>query len=265
MKKSTVKWLSLLMAMLLVLVSMTACLKEDGAGEEDEEEKSEQKSPEELYVAALKAVNNSTNWEMTTTQEIDMSAKVDGELQTQQQTQSVLQQMCGENMYAKVWGPSLNNETWYVDGTLYVVSGTTKAKATLSLDEYREKYQSDSDATLLNIPSDWFEDVEVKQEDGKTSLHFSVSGDEYAAAVGDALSSAGLGSDVKIGDVDYIVSFDKQCNIQQIVCDFSATFTVQGVTVTAKYHTVSEVKLNAVKSISAPADGDSYIDVTGQI
>ena len=265
MKKSTVKWLSLLLAMLLVAFSMTACLKEDGADDEDDEEKVEQKSPEELYVDALNAVNTSTNWEVTTTQVIDMSATVNGELQTEQQTQSFLQKMCGENVYVKVWGPSLNTETWYVDGTLYVVNGSVKAKATLSLDEYREKYQSDTDANLLNIPSDWFDDVEVEQKDGQTSLHFSVSGNQYAAAVGDALSSMGMGNDVQLGDVDYTVSFDKHDNIRQIICDFSATFTVEGVAVTAKYHTVSEVKLNVVQSIEAPADGDSYIDVTGQI
>lgn len=265
MKKTTVKFLSLLMAMLFVLFSMTACLATDLSSDDDEEDKEEEKTPEELYVEALNAVNASTNWEMTTTQVMDLTAKVNGQTETQQQTQSILQRMCGGDGYVKVWGPSLNTETWYVDGTLYVVNGSVKAKATLSLDKYREKYQSDTDANLLNIPSDWFDEVKLEENDGKISLHFHVSGDQYAAAVGDLMDSLGGVSDVKLSEVDYIVDFDENGNIVRITNDFSATFTVEGQTVTADYHTVSDVKLNTVKGIEAPQGGDSFTDVTSQI
>lgn len=272
MKKRIAMILCGLLALSMIAFTMTGCLEEDGWEEDDEEDdkqtdssKVNGKTPEELYVEALNAVNTATNWELTSTQEIKMTMDYNGQTQTQEQTQISEQKMNGDNVYVKVGGAAIEMETWYVDGMLYTISGDVKAKAKLSLEDYREQYMGDSENTLLNIPEDWFEGVKFEKKDGKNCLNFHVSGEQYAEVVGNLLDSMGTGASAEIGEVDYTVIFDKDGNIEQILCDFSATFSVQGISVVADYHTVTDVKIGTAGKITAPADGDSFMDVTDQM
>lgn len=272
MKKRISMILSGLLALSLITLSMTGCLEEDIPDDEDDDDKKSDgskvngKTPEELYVEALNAVNASTNWELTSTQEISMTMEYNGQTQKQEQTQTVYQKMHGEDVYVKVGGSAIEMETWYVDGVLYTISGGVKAKAELSLKEYQDQYMGNSENTLLNIPEDWFEGVKFEKKDGKNCLNFHVSGEQYADVVGNALDAlVGQGMEAEIGEVDYTVIFDKDGNIQQIVCDFSATFSIENVSVEAEYHTVSDIKVGGVDAVTAPEDGDSFIDVTDQM
>ena len=268
MKKRISMILSGLLALSMIAFSMTGCLEEDweAEDEDEEEEQSDGSSPEELYVEALNAVNTSTNWELTSTQEIEMTMKMGEQTQKQEQTQTSVQKMNGDDVYVKIGGAAIEMETWYVDGMLYTISGDVKAKAKLSLKDYQDQYMTDSENTLLNIPKDWFEDVMFEKKDGKNCLNFHVSGDQYSEVVGNALDSlVGQGMEAEIGEVDYTVVFDDKGNLEQIICDFSASFTLQGIEVTADYHTVTDVKIGAAGEITAPADADSFIDVTDKM
>lgn len=269
MKKRISMFLSALMVLSLLTFSMTSCLEEDTPDDEDDGQKQGStvngKTPEELYMEALNAVNEAANWEITSTQEITMVMTYNGETQNVEQTQTIEQKINGENVYVKIGGSSLEMETWYVDGVLYTVSGDVKAKAELSLQEYQEQMTGSADQTLLNIPDDWFEGIKFEKKDGKNCLNFHVSGDQYAEVVGNLLDSMGTNADAEIGEVDYTVIFDEDGNIESVVCDFSATFSVEGVSVEADYHTVSGVAIGGVDAITAPADGDSFIDVTDQM
>ena len=271
MKKRISMILSGLLALSMIAFSMTGCLEEEWGVEKDDDEQSDSstvngKTPEELYVEALNAVNTSTNWELNSTQEIKMTMKFNGQTQKQEQTQTTLQKMNGDNVYVKVGGSALEMETWYVDGMLYTISQGVKAKAKISLKDYPDQYMSDSENTLLNIPEDWFEDVKFEKKDGKNCLNFHVSGDQYSEVVGDLLDSmVGNGVKAEIGEVDYTVVFDKLGNIEQIICDFSASFDIEGIEVEADYHTVTDVKIGASAPITAPEGADSFIDVTDQM
>lgn len=268
MKKRISLFLSALMVLSLLTFGMTSCLEDSETNDDDNSSDNATvngKTPEELYAQALSAVNDATNWEMTSNQEITMVMNYNGQSQNVEQTQTIEQKMNGENVYVKIGGSSLEMETWYVDGVLYTVSGDVKAKATLSLQEYQEQMTGSADQTLLNIPSDWFEGIKFEEKDGKNCLNFHVSGEQYAELVGNMLDSMGADAEAEIGEVDYTVIFDKDGNIESIICDFSASFTVQGVSVEADYHTVSDVTIGGVDAITAPADGDSYTDVTDQM
>lgn len=282
MKKRISMLLSALLALSVLTASMTSCLEEtapddddttveenESAGDGDKEDADGStlngKTPEELYVEALSLVNESTNWEIVSTQDIDMTMQYNGESQTAKQTQIIEQKMNGSNIYCKIGGSALEMETWYVDGVLYTITGDVKAKAELSLEEYQAQMPGSTEQTLLHIPEDWFEGVEFEKKGDKNCLSFHVSGEEYAKVVGNLLDSMGAGADAQIGEVDYTVIFDENGNIESIVCDFSANISADGVAVIADYHTVSTVKLGGVDAITAPADGDSYIDVTEQM
>lgn len=272
MKKRIAMLLSGLLALSLLTFSMTSCL-EEGTPEDDDDEDEKQtdgsklngKTPEELYAEALSAVNESLNWEMASTQEIKMVMTYNGETVEQEQTQTIEQKMNGEDVYVKIGGSALEMESWYVDGIFYTISGDVKAKAELSLKEYQEQMTGSADQTLLNIPSEWFKDIKFEEKDGKNCLNFHVSGEEYADVVGNLFESMNIDASAKIGEVDYTVVFDKKGNIEQILCDFSAEFEIQGIAVKADYHTVTDVKIGTAGEITAPADGDSFIDVTDQM
>ena len=80
------------------------------------------------------------------------------------------------------------------------------------------------------------------------------------------LDSLGTAADeMDLGTVEYTVYFDDDGNISKIVQDFSATFSIQGIEVKADYHTVTKVSIGTAGKITAPADGDSFIDVTDQM
>ena len=269
MKKRISLFLSALMALSLISFSMTGCLEEDSSDEDEDEDDSgvvdkvNGKTPEELYAEALSAMNTATNYETTAVQDIKMVMTYEGETQNVEQTQTIATKHTGEDIYVKIGGSAIAMETWYVDGMLYVISGETKAKAQISLEDYKEQYMSGSDETLLNVPSDWFEGIKFEKEDGKYHLNFHVSGEAYQQVVGNLLENMGLGdTEYTIGEVDYTVIFDKKGNIEKIISDFSASYSIDTVTVKADYHTVTTVKLSGVSPVTAPADGNSFIDVT---
>ncbi len=258
MKKRIAWILSVILTLSLCTASMTSCLGEDSA--------LDGQTPLEAYTAALEAINTSKNYEMVSEQEISMKMNVAGQTVDQEQTQTIEQKMNGDNIYVKVGGSALEMETWYVDGMLYTSTSGVKAKAKISLEEYQEQYMGESESTILDIPDDWFDGVKFETKDGKKCLEFAISGEQYSSLVGNVFDSMGLGEmDGSISDVTYCVYFDADGNISKILCDFSMEFTMQGIEVEATYHTVSTLKVGSVEEITAPADADSYTDVTDQM
>ena len=269
MKKRISLFLSALLALSVLTVGMTSCDEDKDRDDDDDdqlEEVFQDKTPEEAYNDALKAIESVDNYEMTSVQDIKMVLKYNGEVINQDQKQTITQQKNGEDVYVNVFGSSIKQETWYVDGVLYTISGDVKAKATLSLKEFQEQMMGTSSNNLLNIPEEWFEDVEFETEDGKTVLKFKIDGNEFLEMVDNALGAIGAAAeDMDISVVDYIVYFDDDGDITKIVQDFSLSFSLQGMKAEADYHTVTTVSLGTADKITAPKDGDSFIDVTDQM
>ncbi|MBQ8288164.1 MAG: hypothetical protein IJX76_05260 [Clostridia bacterium] len=266
MKKRISMILSVILALSLFTVSMTSCDEDGNSSKDDDGVTLNGKSPEEAYNDALEAINNTDNYEMTSKQDIDIEMTYSGQTMNQEQKQTIQQKKNGDDIYVKVGGASLEQETWYVDGVLYTISGDTKAKAELSLEEFTEQMMGESSNNLLNIPESWFKDVEFKTEDGQKTLEFKIDGNEYLELVGNMLDSLGASADdMDISEVVYTVYFTDDGAIEKIVTVFSASFSIQGVEATANYNTVTTISIGTAGEITAPADGDSYIDVTEQM
>ncbi|MBQ8382945.1 MAG: hypothetical protein IJX47_07070 [Clostridia bacterium] len=268
MKKHISMILSVILALSLA-VSMTSCDEDKSSSNNKDKEEGATlngKTPEEAYNEALEAINSVDNFEMTSVQDIEMVMKYNGETINQDQNQTVIQRKNGDNGYAKVYGSTMEVETWYVDGVLYTISGDVKAKATLSLEEYAEQMMGESSDNLLNIPDSWFEGVEFKTDEDMKTLEFHIDGDEYMTMIGNLLDSMNLSADdVEISEVVYTVYFDEDGSIEKVINDFSMSFTMQGVEVAADYHTVTTVSIGTASAITVPAGGDSFIDVTDQM
>ncbi|MBQ7354366.1 MAG: hypothetical protein IJW62_02475 [Clostridia bacterium] len=272
MKKRISLLLSALLALSVLTVGMTSCDEELPAGNAgddstvtttDDPTKLNGKTPEKAYNDALAAINSVSNCEMISTQDINMKMNYNGEAMEQKQKQTITQKMDGDNVYAKIGGGALEQETWYVDGVLYTISGDVKAKATLSLKEYQEQMMGDSSDNLLHIPEAWFKDVQFKTVDGQKTLEFKIDGKEYLNLVDNALDSMGTSvDDMVISEVLYTVYFTADGSIEKVVNVFSTTFSLQGIEVEASYNTVTTVSIGTAGKITAPADGDSFIDVT---
>lgn len=275
MKKSISLFLSALLALSLLATGMTSCDKDKILGGKDDTPGQvttdngntlNGKSPEDAYNDALEKFNSIKNYEMTAVQDIKMTMTYQGENMTQEQKQTINQKLNGDDQYVKVSGSALEQETWYVDGVLYTISGGTKAKATLSLKEFTEKMMGASSNNILNIPESWFKDVAFKTVEGKKVLEFKVDGNEYLTLIGNALGSMGTSvEDMNLSMVTYTVYFTDDGDIEKITSVFSSTFSLQGIEVKADYNTVTTVSLGTAAEITAPADGDSFIDVTEQM
>ena len=266
MKKRILALLCSVLAVSLMTVGMTSCDEDDGGDDGKIAEVFKNKTPEKAYNDALKALESVDNYEMTATQDIKMKMKVDGQSVDQNQEQTIKMKMNGDDQYVKVEGSAMEQETWYVDGVLYTISGDTKAKATMSLKDFQEQMMGATSNNILQIPEEWFKDVKFQTKDGKTYLTFNIDGNEYLELVGTLLDSLGTAADeMDLGTVEYTVYFDDDGNISKIVQDFSATFSIQGIEVKADYHTVTKVSIGTAGKITAPADGDSFIDVTDQM
>lgn len=272
MKKRISLLLSALLALSVLTVGMTSCDEELPAGNAgddssvtttDDPTKLNGKTPEKAYNDALAAINSVSNCEMISTQDINMKMNYNGEAMEQKQKQTITQKMDGDNVYVKIGGGALEQETWYVDGVLYTISGDVKAKATLSLKEYQEQMMGDSSDNLLHIPEAWFKDVQFKTVDGQKTLEFKIDGKEYLNLAGNMLDLMGTSvDDMVISEVLYTVYFTADGSIEKVVNVFSTTFSLQGIAVEASYNTVTTVSIGTAGKITAPADGDSFIDVT---
>ena len=248
MKKVLVLVLCMLLCMSMFLVG---CSKEETV---ENLEKLAGKTPEELYDAAVEALKSADGFEAVSTQKIVMSAQ--GQKMTM--NQEVLSKQNGYDMYFKSendMAPTAEMEVTYVDGVYYLVQNGKKVKKEISHEEMDQLvsqiYGSGSvaDQTLLNIPESWFEDISFEKDGSSYTLTFIVAAEKYTEMV----SNAGLPGATFTSDVEYVVYFDADGNLEKTVATFS--FEVSGVKCDAV--STSIITIGNVE-ITAPADADSY-------
>ena len=214
------------------------------------------KTPEQLYADASTLLKNATNFTLTAVQDIRID--MDGEIIEVKQT--VVQEVDGDNSHYKTSSDmeGTESEGWYVDGVIYAEMSGVKAKATISKKDYYEKFlgSSEEENKILDIPESWFSDIVIKQEGEEYYIQFSVSGEEYSKL----LNKADLEATIK-GNVDYKVYFSKDGKILRMESDFA--MDVMGATATTHTESIF-TEVGTTKKVTAPADGDSYTDVTDQ-
>ena len=216
------------------------------------------KTPEQLYADASALLKQATNFTQKATQKIDMN--FEGE--TISVEQIVFQKLDGDNSYFKTSGvEGAEMEGYYVDGVIYAKMNGVKNKATLSKEDYYKKFLGESadESKIFDLPESWFTDISIKPDGDKYYIEFMVSGEEYAKVI-----SKGAGNvNFSLADnISYKVYFTKDGKILELITDFS--MVVEGVE--TKVHSVSAFSdVGTTAPIEAPADADSYNDVTGSI
>lgn len=260
------KFLALLMCFLLVasVFTLTACDEKDHEEEiVDETDESgnlktlKGKAPKALYSEATKMLDEATDFTMTTEQKITM--KISG--QTQTETQTIVQRVNGDNVYFKSSGiEGAAMECYYVDGVCYVNSGGTKNKATIDVEDYYEQYlgSDPDDDKLYALPEEWFNGVVICADGSKYYVDFTVSGDKFAEVAGDDIAEIASFD----GDVSYRVYFDANGVLDSIRIEF--TMEVMGIKSTSVSTSVFS-NVGSTGAIKAPADADSYKDVTSSV
>lgn len=260
------KFLTMIMcaALLLSCLMISACDEQDVMDELIKEINDETdangdlktlggKTPEQLYKDASELINKATNFTMTSKQLISMD--IEGE--KIDVVQNIFQKIDGDNSYFETSGvEGAEMEGWYVDGVVYAQHAGEKVKATISMDDYYEKFlgSAPSENKIMNIPESWFVDITIKQSGEEYYTEFTVSGAEYAKVIGNAKLDAEVAENVV-----HKVYFNKDGKILRMETDF--TITADGVV--AQTHTESIFEnVGTTEKITAPADADSYTDVT---
>ena len=216
------------------------------------------KTPKELYDEASAILSNATNFTQEAVQDISMV--INGESMALKQ--NVLSKVDGDNSYIKSSGVEGSEmEGFYVDGVVYAKMNGVKNKASLSKAEYYEKFlgTTEEESKILDIPESWFKDIVIKKDGDEYYIHFVVSGEEYSKLIG----KAAAGIDVSLAtDVNYKVYLTKEGKLSKVIVEVE--MEIEG----AKVKLYSESKFYDVVTtapITAPADADSYTDVTGSI
>lgn len=214
------------------------------------------KTPEQLYSAAMDALKNVDSFESVSTQKIVMSAQG----QSMTMNQKVVSKQNGYDVYLKTendTAPDTEMEVTYVDGMYYLIQNGQKIKKAISHEEMDamvgQIYGEDvSTQTLIPIPEEKFEDISFQKEGSSYTLTFLVEADYYTSV----MKNAGIAGATFTDDVEYIVYFDADGNLEKVVANF--TFNVSGV----KCDAVSTTKITVGNvTIAAPADADSYTEV----
>ena len=214
------------------------------------------KTPEQLYDDAFELLSKATNFTMTAKQVISMD--MDGEKINV--TQNVYQKIDGNNCYFETSGvEGAEMEGWYVDGVVYAQHAGEKVKATVSKEDYYKNFLGSdaSESKIFDIPESWFVDITIKQDGEEYYIAFTISGEEYSKLIQKAQLNASLAE-----NVEHKVYFDKDGKILRMVTDFS--MTVEGVVANTHSESIFE-NVGTTEAITAPADADSYTDVTDQM
>ncbi len=272
------KIIALLLALMMCIIPLTSCdvldqifggTDDDGGdngddgGNENDDTKLNGKTAQQAYLEMCAAFNSSTNYTTSTVQDITMVISIMGQTQTQEQRQTIIAKLCGEDQYMKTEAPSNNMEIYYVDGVMYTTTEGVKAKATISLDAYMEHYGMGNTAETMfpEFSAETLEDLVFKKSGEYYTVDFSMTGTEYVAIVGDMFSDS-LGGEVEYRTVEYKLYFDADGVLKKYDCTLDYSIEISGVTVDATAVSVSEVTLGNVTEILPPDDASSYIDVT---
>lgn len=266
------KFLALMLALILVCCSfvLVSCDEEENDKDKDdvteaeveatnaegEIEKLNGKTAQELYELAYEKMENATNYTVTSSQ--DITVIVDG--QEIKQTQTVLQEVNGDNFHSKTSGvENAEQESWYVDGVLYTSAYGKNVKATMTMEQYYEEYlgSGEEESKLFNIPESWFVDITFEKEDDKYYIVFTVSAEKYEELIG----TAGISANID-GDVKYRVYFDKDGNLESMKVDMS--MTVNGTPASVSSVSIFS-NVGTTAAITAPEGADSFVDVTEEL
>ena len=214
---------------------------------------------EEAYAAALAQLAEFNNFTMVTTQDITMTVTGYGEMVM---NQTVVTKMAGSNVYIKTENdmePTAEMECWFVNDWFYAISQGVSFKANITYAEFMEKYGPDAsaDSMLIGFPAEWFKDIKFYVDGDSYYIELVMSSEEYLNYVDNT-----TGMDISSADdIVYKVYFDAEGNLGDVITEFD--FTANGVVCSVM--SVSVISDVDTTEIAAPANGDSFIDVTGQI
>ena len=210
-------------------------------------------TPDELYEFCRAQLQTATSYYVENEQLITISYQ--GESMTA--TQTVVNKLNGDNIYVNIdseMDSSVNMETWYIDGMMYVNMGGRKMKAVIDMDAFKEQYlgTSATESALIDIPESWFNDIQFEKEDEKWALVFVVSGQKY----NEVYENTGLDVVDIVGDVTYKIYFNELGEILGAFTSFDMEMDgLDGYDVHCD--TYSDITIGEYE-ITPPADADNY-------
>ena len=224
------------------------------------------KTPIQKYDEVYEVLKNATNVTITAKQDIVMSFKANGQTQTQDMKQTIVQKYAGDNFSivgsAESMGQSIPSvNAHYVDGMVYTVQVNNgyKFKYNATKDQLASKVGVDPDAPkIFDIPESWFLDVKFYEESNgdRAYMKFVLSGEQYM----EMFSNLALLSSVQsMSNITHKVYFTANGDIDSVVTTASMVMHDPSLgEVNASFVSVSTFGDIGTTVVTAPADAGSY-------
>lgn len=199
---------------------------------------------EELYNNEYNKISQATSIKTVTNQTISIDMSEFG-YPNQITTQTIGNVLVGDDQYGFIQSTvNGNQEYWYIDGIYYMSYAQGNLKGELDLEKYAQQLgYENAKQGFINVPSDWFKGVELKNVDDNYFMVITVSGKKYTEVVGNAIGDMyeAQGFEIEVSDVSYRVYLDENGTINNIIADYEIYMSMQGVTIVADVYQVTEV------------------------
>ncbi len=228
-----------------------------------------QDTPQSLYTDAAEQLKAAGGYEINA--KMDISVSVAG--QTQDVSMDMNMKANGDNSAVntkmELMGQNMDVDVVYVDGVAYMNQGDSKVKTTVSLEELQEEAGMISSFELPGMSEEELNEIELTKDGDNSSFTVTLTGDEvkdFMNHMGSLTESmAGADATLSFGDMTITFTFDKDSALTNMKATVTATATVQGEEMTMDMSMDFDfVNIGTAPTISAPADADSYTDVSEQ-
>ena len=219
-----------------------------------------------LYADATKAIEEANGYEANVS--IKMTMEFGGETQNMDMDMSM--KANGDSVYVSMDLDAIGSTTiTYVDGTMYMLAGDEKTKATVSLEDFKKDYGSMMTTTELpELSEEALKDVELVEDGDNRSFTVTLDAATMQTYVNELMGGVmgtGEGEDAVNFDIKSIVltpTFDKDGNMikANLKMDISYEMDVLGEMKISMDMTMDFVNPGKAPTITAPADADAYVE-----
>lgn len=241
---------ALLLAVICVL-TLASCKKDTAAS---------------LYADATKAMEEANGYEANVS--LKMTMEMAGETQNMDMDMSM--KANGDSVYVSMDLDGIGSTTvTYVDGTMYMLAGDEKTKATVSLEDFKKDYGSMMTTTELpELSEEALKDVELVEDGDNRSFTVTLDAATMQTYVNELMGGVmGSSEDTDMPDFDIksIVltpTFDKDGNMikANLKMEVSYEMDMIGEMKITMDMTMDFVNPGKAPTITAPADADAYVE-----
>lgn len=262
------KWIIITLCLLLGMGTLTSCDKPaaETTPAVTTEEAPQDTTPKGLYYTAIERYLETDNYKVSYQHTVSLKGKNDPMYATKA-NETISESREGNNVSCKIIQGNQTVEMSHVNGVMYTSDGTTKAKATMTWDEFVSYFEYERPEVIYYLPYSAFESVTVIEGvDGKI-MRFRLTEAELKAVAGDLKDFLQLGSasnDAKFTNISYDVSFNADGTISKTELSAEFTVTYRDQPCDGMVFVDTTIAYGKAK-VKAPANTDVYVDITGRI